>query len=484
MKRLIALSLSAVALAACSPDAAPFGPNAGLRSTADSPLSVGSGSTVIVTHGYASGKGSFSDAVARANADAKITRIEIKPANLTVRLAASVTYTGAQPLTISGKRSTIDASAVAGSALIANGGADLTLEDLTIRDASGEGLEMQVPTTAAGTITVVLRDFTAIGNDGHGVLINDQEQTETTDGVQPNGNGSAAALVVRVENVRFAENGYSVSDRDGLRVNEGGEGDLTFTAVNARSEDNAADGIELDERGNGSVLIDVRDTQILRNGKFDPEDLDDGFDIDEYDAGSISGTMIRTKANDNYEEGLDFNENNAGDLRVDLSEVEASRNREEGIDYEEDDDFAGGGDLVTTMVDIIANGNGADGGDAGLKIREKGVGDLEANVTRVQTSENVIGGISVREDAAGALRSTIVSANSFGNTGNGIDFDENSTGDLTATVNASSSTNNGGVGVRGDEASDGVGSLTLTGVTISGNVGGNTSGNVSPVITL
>ena len=48
----------------------------------------------------------------------------------------------------------------------------------------------------------------------------------------------------------------------------------------------------------------------------------------------------------------------------------------------------------------------------------------------------------------------------------------------------SASTNNGGVGVRADEASDGVGSLTLTAVTILGNVNGNTSGNVSPVITL
>ena len=177
-----------------------------------------------------------------------------------MRLDESVAYTGAQALTIIGKRSTIDASALAGSALIANGGADLTIEDLTIQDAGGEGLEVQIPTTATGTITVVLRHVTALRNAGHGVLINDQEQTETTDGVQPNGNGSAAALVVQVENVRFAENGYSVSDRDGLRINEGGAGDLTFTAINARSEDNAADGIELDERGTGSIFVDVRDT--------------------------------------------------------------------------------------------------------------------------------------------------------------------------------------------------------------------------------
>ncbi len=75
--------------------------------------------------------------------------------------------------------------------------------------------------------------------------------------------------------------------------------------------------------------------------------------------------MILTPANDNYEEGFDFNENNAGDMRIDFSLSEASRNREEGIDLEEDDDFAGGGELVTTMIGVKANGNRA--GDAGVK---------------------------------------------------------------------------------------------------------------------
>jgi hypothetical protein len=55
-------------------------------------------------------------------------------------------------------------------------------------------------------------------------------------------------------------------------------------------------------------------------------------------------------------EGLDFNENDAGDLRVNLSEVVANFNHEEGIDYEEDDDFAGGGDLVTIM-DRVGHGD-------------------------------------------------------------------------------------------------------------------------------
>ena len=158
----------------------------------------------------------------------------------------------------------------------------------------------------------------------------------------------------------------------------------------------------MDERGAGDVLVDMFGTEVVRNGEFDPEDLDDGFDIDEYNDGSVIGVVASSVASDNYEEGLDFNENNAGDLRVDLVHVEANGNREEGVDYEEDDDFAGGGDLVTVMTDVTTNGNGADGGDAGLKIREKGVGRSRRDVERdrgVRTTSSAA--ISVREDADG-----------------------------------------------------------------------------------
>ncbi|MES2522426.1 MAG: right-handed parallel beta-helix repeat-containing protein [Gemmatimonadota bacterium] len=416
-------TLSALVLAACSTDVspvAPVSPGVALGRDGDPLLSVGAGAIAIVTHDNDSGKGSLREAILQANTDPAIRRIEIKPANLTVPLASTIEYTGTQALTIIGKHAVIDASAVDGSAILVSGGADLVIEALTIRDAGGEGLEVQIPAAATGTVRVVLRELSVTGNAGHGVLINDQVDQSTTDGVQPNANGSAASLDVTIEDSRFANNGYSVSDRDGLRVNEGGDGDLTFTARGAIAEDNAADGIELDERGAGSVFIDVRDTRILRNGKFDPEDLDDGFDIDEYNDGSIVGTVTRTTANDNYEEGLDFNENNAGDLRVDLAGVEASRNREEGIDYEEDDDFAGGGDLVTTMTDIVTNGNGVDGGDAGLKIREKGVGNLTLVVTRVTASSNLIAGISIREDAAGSGTALLAAATLLGNAGGAL----------------------------------------------------------------
>ena len=459
MKRIALVCLTSAALAACSDS--PTTPE-----SADVALGQAVGQhTVNVTNSDDDGKGSFRWAVDSANLDPEITTIEVRGNNrLPILLQSSVTFSGTQDLTILGRDIVIDGENAGGTAFLVNGGGDLAIE----------GITYQVPSTATGTIKVSLTNVSIEDNKGHGVLINDQDNPVAEDGVQPDSSGSEAGLYVEVTNTSFLRNGYSVSDRDGLRVNEGAEGSLTFVARGLRAEDNAADGIELDERGSGDVNIDMQDSQVLRNGKFDPTDFDDGFDIDESDAGSVIGTLVRVTASDNYEEGLDFNENNAGDFRVDLKDVVTNNNDEEGVDYEEDDDFAGGGDLVTTIVGLEANGNG---GDGGLKIREKGAGSLNANVSDVVANNNVVSGISVREDADGNLTASITNARTSGNAAHGIDFDENSTGNLVASVYQTISTANALFGLRADQQTPGTGSLLLDHVDLAGNTGGTTTGN-------
>jgi hypothetical protein len=291
-------------------------------------------------------------------------------------------------------------------------------------------VEVQVPLGATGTVRVSLTDVTISGNAGHGFMVDDQL------------NNSAASVEVSVTDSRFRNNGYSVSDRDGIRVNEGGPGSIAFNSWNSVMGDNAADGIELDEQGDGDVTIDVRRTQILRNGIFDPLDLDDGFDIDEAGNGSILGTVVSSVASHNYEEGLDFNENDAGDLRVDLTDVEANFNREEGIDYEEDDDFAGGGDLVSVMDRVTSKGNGASGGDGGLKIREKGMGNLRVTLSNIIATQNSLAGIHVREsDGGSATLVSIANAVTNGNAGPGIEVRGVSSSTTTTYVDITTSTN-------------------------------------------
>src|SRR5918993_2623992 len=440
------------------------------------PTAHGAVDQVFVTNSNDSGPGSFREAILQANADPQIARVLFDGRVTSIRLITPVQFVGGQDLAIDGNSATLDGSALASAsaAFIATGGGDLAISSLTVRDTPGEGIAVEVPAGATGTLSVSLFKVDIIDNAGHGVLINDQEDPSTTDGAQPDARGSAASIEVTVVNSRFIHNGYSVSDRDGLRINEGGNGDLTITVKHSSAHDNGADGIEVDERGAGNVHIDVVHTKLTENGRFDPLDLDDGFDIDEYNDGSIIGTVFQTSANRNFEEGFDFNENNAGDLRVDMQQVAANGNGEEGIDYEEDDDFAGGGDLVTVMSHITANGNGTTtDGDAGLKIREKGDGSLDATATAVETSNNLIGGISVREDDARALLSKVTTATSLSNGGRGIDFDENGIGDLTAAVSGSTVSFNADVDIRPDEASTGVGVLYLSAViylTSGGNV--------------
>lgn len=473
MKRIAPWSLGLLALAACS-DNSPVSPGTDTAADVSSVSTERQNGFVNVTNDDDDGKGSFRWAIGEANANPSIQAIEFTGQTGTVHLSSTVTYTGTQPLTINGKQAVIDGAGAGGPAFAATGGANLTIADLTIQNAPAEGIDVEIPAEATGTIRFALSGVTIRDNKGHGVLLNDQVHPETEDGVQPIAEGSAASLYVEVTGTSFLGNGYSVSDRDGLRANEGGEGSLTFVARSSRSEDNAADGIELDERGTGDVMIDVRGVTLARNGRFDPLDFDDGFDIDEYDDGSLLGTVAESASIDNYEEGFDFNENNAGDIRVDMSLVNASGNAEEGIDYEEDDDFAGGGDLVTAMTDIVADENG---GDGGLKIREKGAGLLTANVTGVQANSNVVSGIAIREDADGTLTANITKSRTLSNAAHGIDFDENSTGNLAATVTEAVSSGNTLFGVRADQQLPGTGSLLLTQADLSGNTGGTTTGS-------
>ena len=435
-----------------------------------------SSGAVLVSNDHDAGPGSFRDAIDQANADPFVTHIQFTGRVSVISLLQSVVFTGSQALAIDGNGATIDASGVAqGAAFLATGGGDLAISRLAVRNAPAEGIAVEVPPSATGTVHISLFRVEIADNLGHGVLVNDQEDSSAPEGEQPDPDGSAASVDVAVVNSRFTGNGFSVTDRDGLRVNEGGDGDLIVTVKHTVASDNGADGIEVDERGNGDVRVEMFGTELVGNGSLDPLDFDDGFDIDEYDEGGVFGTVTFTVASGNFEQGLDFNENNAGDMKVDLSHVTAIGNSEEGIEYEEDDDFAGGGDIVTTMTDVVANGNGANDGDAGLKVREKGDGSVIAVISGAVASDNVIGGVLVREDAAGNMRADIDGAATLGNGGRGIEFDENGAGDLAAALADSTSLSNADADIRADQQSPGAGSFVVSSVTYA-----TSSGNTSP----
>ena len=166
---------------------------------------------------------------------------------------------------------------------------------------------MLIPDGATDTVRLWLFNVEVRANGGHGVLVNDQLVPSTPDTeppTRPEPAGSAAGLEVTVLSSRFVGNGYEALDRDGLRVNEGGEGDLRIAVRYSVAEDNGADGIEVDERSNGNVIVDMLGSRLARNGNFSSADFDDGFDIDELDGGDILGQIVLSSANDNFEAGL------------------------------------------------------------------------------------------------------------------------------------------------------------------------------------
>ena len=298
MKRIVAVTIGVLSVAACS-DSSPVSPAAHSPPTAPN-AQIATGD-VTVTNSNDAGPGSFRDAIAQANGNPAIGSIAFLPSVTTVALQSTVVYSGSQNLTIHGNNATIDGSGSGGTSFRMNTtGADLTLTSLTFRDAPAQGVHVEVAPSATGTVRVSLLDVTAQDNAGHGVLVNDQEDPSTEDDVQPDPDGSAASVEVVVIGSRFVGNGFSISDRDGLRVNEGGTGDLTLTLERTHAEKNGADGVEIDERGAGNVYIDVSNATFTRNGVFDPADLDDGFDIDEYNDGSIVGTVEGSSANHNF----------------------------------------------------------------------------------------------------------------------------------------------------------------------------------------
>ena len=446
-----------------------------------------------VTSASDSGPGSFRAAVGLANADSSVGSIVFVGNLEPIALTEPVVYTGSQSLGIVG-----NGAVLVGEGFRAETGGDLAVIGLTVRDAPGEGLAYELPASASGTKQVSLNGVTVSGNDGHGVLIDDQVDPEDTS----NPNGSDASLDVSVNNTTFDGNGFGALDRDGLRVNEGGAGTLTVVVRNTLATENGADGIELDERGAGDVAFTVSGAEITENGSFDVTevDLDDGMDVDESGSGSLIGRVATSVASDNFEEGWDFNENDAGDLRVEMTNVAANGNREEGVDLEEDDGFEdtgnGSGDLVANLINVTADGNL--GGNAGLKIREYSAGNVVAFLRGAQANDNTTAGILVREENDGSVQASIERATAVGNTstgirvredstGNlaatvdgstardngadGIEFDENSSGDLTAEVSRSDSSDNAGYGVRADQALPGAGALVLRATTLTGNGG-------------
>ena len=389
-----------------------------------------------------SSEAEFVAAVDAANGDPSITEIVFAP-NAVIELTDEVRYTGEQDLTLIGRGATLSGATVGadtdtwGSGLfVSESGGDLTVERLTFADSFNNGLAVFLP-EGSGTVEIVLDQVTVTDAQFHGVLIDGQATTgyNTDDFIHPEcedpyfvNSGTSIDITVDRSVITGAGQlvGYDISqatgcpqDFDGLRVDQGGDGDLIADLDRSTFDGNLADGVELDEKGDGSVDATVDRSTFNDNGDTiaidctveefcgddlgeEIEDLDDGFDIDEEDAGDLIVSVSRSEVNDNRDEGMDMDEAGEGSIVGTVTKTEASRNGDEGYKASEAD----GGDNTAD----ISKSRFEDAGNDQIEVESEdgdGSGTVTVNVSKITSTGADGSGVKAVEDDGGVVFVTV-----------------------------------------------------------------------------
>ena len=169
-------------------------------------------------------------------------------------------------------------------------------------------------------LKVALKNVSVIGAGGHGIHVRADD--------------SNVFLRSRDSSIRSV--GWSLSDRDGIRVDQTGSGSIQWHDKNSSFVGNGGDGVELDEAGAGGVKVHLSGSVFEANGAYffgrsgeegfadvsekTGFDLDDGFDIDEEGDGDVRAVLKRVRVLSNFDEGIDFDELNSGLLSVEIKD--------------------------------------------------------------------------------------------------------------------------------------------------------------------
>ena len=337
--------------------------------------------TVAVSVSADSGPGTFRAAVDKANKDPLVDTIRFQPGLNPTELKTPVVYTGAQKLTVDGAGITVSQKG-SRDLLIANGGGDLYLFNISFAKALRTGIVVNVPEGSVPREQTVLLDNVTLRDNGwYGLHFDDQSGD---DGTGADSSSSLRLLVIdsTVTNNNNPALSPSSSDKDGIRVDEGGIGDVTTIIVRSVLDKNAAQGIEIDDTGAGDVVVNASKSSFDNNGA-QPQKLSD------------------------LEDGLDIDESGPGSIRANIAESTINANRDEGLDLDESDD----GEVYLTAVNVEASGNA----DENIKITQRGNGNIAAffNLVTVKNSEHGDGvkleslDNSKDENPAGAVFATI-----------------------------------------------------------------------------
>ncbi len=402
----------------------------------------------------------FLDAIADANAaDSAIGEIQFEEGLGTIQIGETAAYTGGQALTIDGNGVTIEPAGDAIDLFTSTGDADLTFRELTLQGGTN-GISVLLSAEAEGEVSVALDDVVVQQCAEFGVHIDDLA-------------GSDAGINLDISGGSFTANGTAVGDRDGIRVDERGDGGIVANVSNTNIDANGGDGLELDEGGDGSVELQLTDSTVNGNGFVDAAepgaeepDLDDGIDIDEAGGGDLTLVVSNCDANGNFNQGFDIDEEDGGDMDVRFQNVNAIDNIAEGIKVDEKEgDITGGGSLYAVLEHVVSNGSAE---QEGIVLAEEGGGSLIALLNDVTANGNDKEGIELEETGGGSLIAQLNHIEASENDDDGLQITEEDGGSLKASLVDAVFNSNKKYGLKVEQADGGRGKLALADLIFDG----------------
>ncbi|WP_157976795.1 hypothetical protein [Parahaliea mediterranea] len=404
----------------------------------------------VVSSANDSGPNTLRDALESGANDIVIT------AKGPIMITEPLIYSGERPLWIRGNGQAIQAvmdftllEVASGVNLIVEnlafeGPGGFDIENQSSVDAPGKGIFVDVAKAREGWVSVSLTDVQVRDVANHGIHISDCDLADACGGGgDGSGGGSPASILLRLNNVQVDNVGHGKFDADGVRVDERGEGHIVLHASQSSFTRVGADGVELDEAQGGSAQAYIDNSVFNDNGAYcnpallEPQlatflgDFEAEGEFDESEQvtdaqipGPPTGTLddrCFEYAADYYDggfveayeiaidvdDGFDIDESDDGLLKAVLRNTQVHNNFDEGVDFDE----AGRGNVNVSFIGSAANGNV----DDGFKVSEADGAGIEALVFEVEARDNGGKGIVLEEADNGSVNARVIATQTRNN---------------------------------------------------------------------
>ncbi len=384
--------------------------------------------------------------------DAKSTGGEIKiETEENITLNSGLVYDGQKPIKLTGRKNVIKLKSNE-TLLYISAGADFSGESFILEgarqynvsdgDASSQpaakGIYVEIPSHQKDDVNFELKDVEITNMEGMGIHISDCDLRDRCGrGQGHEGDGSDASISVNFENLYVSDVGHGALDHDGVRIDERGAGDIMVISENSIYLRNGSDGLELDEGGEGSIIATLVSDRYVENGGYcNPDimglylhqnahrDFEDEVATDadipqkingSPDASCIeldtkyyeSGFLKSYKYSLDLDDGVDIDEADDGDIRLIMKDVLIAHNFDEGGNFDE----LGNGDVNAEYMNVVMEGNF----DEGSKHNESGRGGIYANIQNSRAFDNHGEGFVFEEKNEGNVKIRAVAVQTSGN---------------------------------------------------------------------